>query len=72
MLCLYRGYRYTKQLLAFNPLISNPHLHPFGTEEANYILGRLIQSHSQLPREFSALTTGLTGGTQTSAIAKVA
>ena len=32
---LYRGYWHTKQLLAFNPLISKPYLHPFGTEEAN-------------------------------------
>ena len=30
---LVRGYWYTKQL--FNPVISNPYLHPFGTEEAN-------------------------------------
>ena len=34
ILCLYRGYWYTKQLLAFNPLISNAYLHLFGTEEA--------------------------------------
>ena len=35
ILCLYKGYWYTKQLLAFNPLISNPYLHPFGTKETN-------------------------------------
>ena len=34
--CLYTGYWYTKQLLAFNPLILNPYLHPFSTEEATW------------------------------------
>ena len=36
ILCLYRGHWYTKQLLALNPLISNPYLHPFRTEEVKY------------------------------------
>ena len=31
---LVQNYWYTKQMLAFNPLILNPYSHPFGTEEA--------------------------------------